>query len=126
MLSLRSDPIQVCDGFTRREVLRAGGLGLMGLSLPQLLQARETSSTPRAAKAKACILLFLFGGPPQHSTWDPKPNTPPEIRGEFKPIPTTLPGLAVGELMPLTAQQCHKICVLRAVSSNDNAHSSSG
>jgi hypothetical protein len=126
MLSLRSDPIRVCDGFTRREVLRAGGLGLLGLGLPELLRAREVNATPQAAKAKACILLFLFGGPPQHSTWDPKPDAPPEVRGEFKPIPTTLPGLTVGELMPRTAQQAHHLCVLRAVSSNDNAHSSSG
>jgi hypothetical protein len=126
MLSLRTQPTRLCDGFTRREVLRAGGLGLMGLSLPQLLHAREINASPRPAKAKACILLFLFGGPPQHSTWDPKPDAPPEIRGEFRAIPTTLPGLSVGELMPLTAQQCHNICVLRAVSSNDNAHSSSG
>ncbi len=67
-----------------------------------------------------------MGGPPQHSTWDPKPNAPPEIRGEFKPIATSVPGLQVCELMPRTAKVADKICVLRAMSSDDNAHSSSG
>jgi hypothetical protein len=67
-----------------------------------------------------------MGGPPQHSTWDPKPDAPAEIRGEFRPIATTVPGLQVSELFPRTARQADKLCVLRAVSSNDNAHSSSG
>jgi hypothetical protein len=67
-----------------------------------------------------------MGGPPQHSTWDPKPEAPAEIRGEFKPIATAVPGIQIAELMPSTARQLDKICVLRAVSSTDNAHSSSG
>jgi len=67
-----------------------------------------------------------MGGPPQHSTWDLKPDTPAEIRGDFKPIPTCVPGIEISEVMPFTARQLDKICVLRAVSSMDNAHSSSG
>jgi hypothetical protein len=67
-----------------------------------------------------------MGGPPQHSTWDPKPDAPAQIRGDFGPIATRVPGLHIGELMPRTAGLTDKICVLRAVSSNDNAHSSSG
>src|SRR6266478_1230237 len=86
----------------------------------------QTCALPISGKAKACIVLFLMGGPPQHSTWDPKPDAPPEIRGEFKPIATNVPGLQICELMPQTARVADKICVLRAVSSNDNAHSSSG
>jgi hypothetical protein len=77
-------------------------------------------------KAKACILLFHLGGPPQHETWDPKPDAPREVRGDLKPIATNVPGILVGELMPRTARHVDKICVLRAVSTNDNAHSSSG
>jgi hypothetical protein len=67
-----------------------------------------------------------MGGPPQHSTWDPKPDAPREIRGEFSPIATSVPGLSICELMPRSARLADKICVLRAVASNDNAHSSSG
>jgi hypothetical protein len=67
-----------------------------------------------------------MGGPPQHSTWDPKPNAPAEVRGEFKPIATSVPGLQISELLPHTARLADKLCVLRAVSSGDNAHSSSG
>ena len=130
MFSIHDDGIRLCDGMTRREWLRVGGLGAFGLSLPALLQARRTEAATSMSsgfgKAKACIVLFLMGGPPQHSTWDPKPNTPNEIRGEFKPISTNVPGLQVCELMPHTARQADKLCVLRAVSSNDNAHSSSG
>jgi hypothetical protein len=109
---------------SRRELLRIGGLSAAGLTLPLPAQARSDLSS--FGRAKACILLFLGGGPPQHETWDPKPDAPTEIRGEFKPIASSVPGLRVGELMPRTAALAHKICVLRAVSTNDNAHSSSG
>src|SRR5207245_4433721 len=118
---------------TRREWLRIGGVAAFGLSLPELMMARRAAAaeTPPASilqrgKAKACIVLFLMGGPPQHSTWDPKPDAPAEIRGVFKPIPTSIPGLQFCELLPRTARLAHKISVLRAVSTNDNAHSSSG
>jgi len=133
MLNLLGPSVRLCDGFSRRQILRAGSLGLFGLSLPELMRHQQSaranpSATSRTSggKAKACIVLFLMGGPPQHSTWDPKPDAPPEIRGEFKPIATCVPGLAVGELMPRTAGLADRICVLRAVSSNDNAHSASG
>src|SRR5213080_1699786 len=98
----------LCDGLTRREWLRIGGLGLAGLSLPSLLQARQAASPAgldRAfGKAKSCILLFFLGGPPQHETWDPKPNAPAEIRGDLRPIASAVPGFHVGELMPKTAR----------------------
>ncbi len=67
-----------------------------------------------------------MGGPPQHSTWDPKPDAVAEVRGEFRPIATTVPGLQISELLPRTARLADRLCVLRAVSTNDNAHSSSG
>jgi hypothetical protein len=131
MLTIHDQGYQLCDGLTRREWLRAGSLGAFGLSLPALLHARRAEATPAGTdrsfgKARACIVLFLFGGPPQHETWDPKPDAPPEIRGDLKPIASSLPGLLVGELMPQVARLAHHCCVLRAVSSNDNAHSSSG
>ncbi len=133
MLTIHQEGARLCDGLTRRDWLRVGGLGLFGLSMPELLRSGQTaaaktarSAGPGVGKAKACIVLFLMGGPPQHSTWDPKPDAPAEIRGEFKPIATSTPGLMVSELMPQTARLTDKVCVLRAMASNDNAHSSSG
>jgi Protein of unknown function (DUF1501) len=131
MLSIRGPGAQLCDGVSRREVIRVGSLGLTGLALPQLLarqlQAQQTrQQSTRAGKAKSCILLFLMGGPPQHSTWDPKPDAPAEVRGEIGPLSTKIPGMQLGELMPRLATQADKLCVLRAVSTGDNAHSSSG
>jgi hypothetical protein len=129
MLTLRHRGARLCDGISRREMLRAGGLGLMGLSLADLLAARQTNAAtvrPTGGKAKSCIVLMLMGGPPQHSTWDPKPDAPPEVRGEIAPIATKLPGVQFGELMPKLAAIADKLAVLRAVSTGDNAHSSSG
>lgn len=113
--------------FSRRRCLQVGGLGMLGVSLPGLmkLQASQPTGQP-AAPAKSCIVLFLLGGPPQHETWDPKPDAPAEIRGDLRPIPSAVKGLHVGELMPLTAKLTDKIAVLRAVSTGDHAHSTSG
>ena len=70
--------------------------------------------------------LVPDGRPSQHSTWDPKPDAPAEVRGDFGPIATTVPGLSISELLPRTALVADKLCILRAVSTGDNAHSSSG
>lgn len=117
---------QLCDGPSRREILRVGSLGLAGgVGLNQLL-AQESSPISRfAPKAKNCILLVLTGGVPQQSTWDPKPDTPPEVRGAFGPISTNVPGIFFSELLPKTARHADKLCILRAMSTDDNAHSSS-
>jgi hypothetical protein len=128
MLSLHDHGIRLCDNLTRREWLRVGGLGAFGLSLPQLFGASETGQITSGSfgKAKACIVLFHLGGPPQHETWDTKPDAPAGIRGEFRPIATNVTGIRVCELMPRTARLLDKICVLRAMSTMDSAHSSSG
>ncbi|HEY7309807.1 MAG TPA: DUF1501 domain-containing protein [Gemmataceae bacterium] len=129
MFSLYDRGTRLCDGLTRREWLRIGGLGAFGLSLPSLLGARAEPATAGGSsfgKAKACILLFHLGGPPQHETWDPKDDAPVEIRGELKSIASNVPGIRVGELMPRTARMLDRICVVRSMSTADNAHSSSG
>ncbi len=131
MLSLQVPGPKLCDGFSRREWLRVGGLSALGLSLPSLEAARAMASAPTShsngfGKAKACIFLFLLGGPPQHETWDPKPNATPDVRGDFKPISSATTGLHVCELMPQTAKLTNHIAVLRAMATDDNAHSSSG
>ncbi|HTI50292.1 MAG TPA: DUF1501 domain-containing protein [Planctomycetaceae bacterium] len=119
--------------FPRREWLRIGGTSLAGLSLAQRAGAGPATSARTAidpgatfGRAKSVIVVFLSGGPPQHETWDPKPDAPAEVRGGFGTIATATPGLSVGELMPLTAQLTGQIAVLRAMVTNDNAHSSSG
>jgi len=118
---------------SRREWLRVGGTGLGGLSLSMLAVASSTASNAAPSdggrafgKAKSVIVIFLGGGPPQHETWDPKPEAPAEIRGGFGTIATRTPGLSVGELMPLTSLLTDRIAVLRAMVTNDNSHSSSG
>jgi hypothetical protein len=132
MLSFRHHGPRLCDGLTRREWLRVGGLAAFGLSLPGLLAARRPARAAPApsggafGKAKACIVLFHLGGPSQLETWDPKPDAPAEVRGELRPIDSAVPGLRVGELMPKTARHTDKLCVLRAMSTGDSAHSSSG
>lgn len=131
MLSIQAQGVQLCDQVSRREMLRVGGLSACGLSLPQLLGpttavASEAASRPTGKKARSCIVLFLMGGAPQHSTWDPKPDAPDNVRGEIAPIATKVSGIQFGELMPQLAERADKLAVLRAVSTNDNAHSSSG
>ncbi len=127
MLSIRAPGVRLCDRVSRREMLRAGGLGILGLSLPGLLRSQAAAS-PAAGrgKAKSCIVLFLMGGPPQHSTWDPKPEAPAEVRGAYGPIATSVPGMQISELLSKSAPLMHHVSVLRAVSTGDNAHSSSG
>ena len=133
MLSLQDDGLQFCDGLTRREWLRVGGLGVGGagafsLSLSGLLAQRNAAAEAGSGqgRAKSCILLCQLGGPPQHETWDPKPDAPLEIRGDTGCIPSAVPGLRVGEMMPRVARLTDRVAVLRAVSTGDNAHSTSG
>lgn len=126
MLRILGKSSSLCDGVTRRELLRIGGLGLGGLALPQLLQSQAHATTTKRATAKSVIVLFVTGGFPQHESWDPKPDAPAEIRGQFGVIPSRTPGYHVGELMPKTAQLTDKIAVIRSLVTGDNAHSTSG
>ena len=94
------------DRTSRRELLRIGGLSLLGLGSAQLDRLRaESAGQPRA---KSCIFLFLFGGPSQVDLWDMKPHAPPEIRGEFNPSATNVPGIQICEHLPKLAQQMDK------------------
>ncbi len=118
-----------CDGVSRRDFLRVGGLGSLGLSLPTLLRA-ASANTPSATrtfgKARRCVFLFLTGGPPQLDTWDLKPAAPERIRGEFKPIATNVPGIQIGELFPKIAHHADKLCIVRSVTHHDTVHTSAG
>lgn len=133
------DSMRRGDGVSRREWLRVGGLSAMGLSLPGLLAAQERSAAsaeaPRLARglqgstfgrAKNVIFLWLQGGPPQHETFDPKPDAPAEIRGLFRPIATNVPGIRFCELLPRTARHAHKLAVVRSLHTDDENHDVSG
>ena len=111
----RSSP-RTC--LSRRDVLRAGALPWLGLSLPRLLAAQE--NTP--ASPRSCILIYQYGGLSQLDSWDPKPDGPSEIRGPYKPIPTAVPGLHVGELMPRLARLANRYAVIRSMTHNVPVH----
>lgn len=113
--------------FGRRELLRVGGLGLFGLTLRQWLAgepARAASQDDSFGRAKACIFLFMWGGPAQHDTWDLKPDAPAEIRGEFKPIPTVTPGLQICEHFPELSKRTDRLTLIRSMTHGDVNHTS--
>jgi len=105
-------------------MLRAGTAGVLGLSLPQLLRADAARSEAGVrAAADACILVFLNGGPSHLDMWDLKPDAPAEIRGPFKPIPTSVPGVQYGEHLPKLARLAHRTALIRSAHhSVNNAH----
>ena len=109
--------------FDRRRFLLAGSAPLLGLSLPELLRSRAVGQ-PGRPPAKACIVLFMWGGPAQQDTWDPKPDAPVEYRGEFKTIPTRVPGLRVCEHLPMLAARADQLAVIRSMTHNDVDHNS--
>lgn len=122
MLTIQGSRGRLCDSLTRRDLLRVGGISLMGLSLPNVLALQEATAAESTGggrgfgKAKSVILLFLQGGPSHLDIWDPKPDAPDNIRGKFKPIPTKIPGTFFAETMPLLAQQMDKATLIRSVS----------
>ena len=117
------NPAAVPGGVPRRAEVCVGGLSLFGgMTLPRLLRAAEASGAPRPAPAKSVILFNLLGGPSHMDMFDMKPNAPAEIRGEFRPIATSLPGLQICEHLPNTARLMHKACLIRTISHTYNSH----
>src|SRR5437016_304795 len=107
MLSILGRGVRLCDGITRREMLRVGGLGFTGLMWSDLLRlAGRASDGPSLARpangrrAKSCIVIFNYGGPSHLDLWDLKPDAPAEIRGEFHPSATNVPGVSISEHLP--------------------------
>lgn len=111
----------------RDAMIRLGQLGLGAMTLPGLLDAESLHAATTApvglkTRAKSCIYLFLWGGPPQQDMWDPKPDAPDGIRSPFKPIQTSVPGIQIGEQMPLLARHMDKVAVVRSVSHRSDVH----
>lgn len=126
MLRILGSRTRLCDGLSRREVLRAGGLGLLGLQLADLLRlpaAHASPAPPAFGKAKSCILLYLYGAPSQLETFDLKPEAPADVRSQFKPIPTAVPGISVCEHLPRTARVMDRCTLVRTFSHPYNIHS---
>jgi hypothetical protein len=120
-----------CDRLIRRDFLKIGGMALGGLSLPQILRAEheiesavsrsETTTSNRSHKA--IINVFLPGGPPHIDMWDLKPDAPAEIRGEYSPIKTTVPGMEICELFPKLASMAERFAIIRSIADSDGDHS---
>lgn len=130
MIRLLGSAKRLCDGFTRRDLLHVGTASCLGLGLADWERrsahgaespagvapaAADPTALPGFGRAKACILLFLFGSPPQHETFDPKPAAPAEIQGELKAISTSVPGVAIGEGLPQTARLVDRLTVVRSM-----------
>ena len=108
----------------RRVFLQMGGLSSLGLTLPELLQHRqaEGAESRPAAKAKACILLYMTGGPAQQETFDMKPDAPEAPRGEFRPIATSVSGTQICELLPQLARNAHRYAIIRSMHHDQTFH----
>jgi uncharacterized protein (DUF1501 family) len=121
MLDLVTGRSSDCTGLSRREFLRIGGLSAFGLALPEFLRGRAAASSP-TKNLTGCILLWMQGGPSHIDIFDPKPDAPMEVRGEFGTIPTTLPGVRLVEHLPLLARQTDKFSIIRGHDPQNGSH----
>jgi hypothetical protein len=125
MLSVYGPPAWVRGVLTRRELLRVGGLSLLGLSQLDLPRLRAgPAPTPVVARRRrhACVFFFLFGGPSHIDLWDMKPAAPVEVRGEFRPATTRVPGVRVCEHLPGLARVLDRVCLVRSLTHHMNVH----
>jgi hypothetical protein len=119
MLRLLGNRKALCCKGSRRDLLQLGGLGAFGLTLDQFLAARSAAAAQptgnRFGQAKSCILIYKYGSPPQHETFDPKPDAPAEIQGKLKAIPTNVPGVRICEGLPKIARIMDRLTVVRSL-----------
>jgi hypothetical protein len=117
MLSILGKPTKLCDGLTRREVLRVGGLALGGLTWSEILRQRAGASEDR--RGKSVIMIWLRGGASHIDSYDMKPEAPVEVRGEFQPISTSVPGIQICEYLPKHAAMMDRLAIIRGIKSVD-------
>ena len=122
MLTFHGSPGRFCDGHSRRSFLRVGAVGLGGLTLANLMRAEAAGG--RGKGHKSVIMVYLSGGMAHQDTFDPKPDAPPEVRGEFRAADTALPGVRFTDQVPKLAKVADKLIVLRAVVGQPDEHSS--
>jgi Protein of unknown function (DUF1501) len=125
MLGIGRGLQRTCQGMTRREFVQVGACGLLGLSFADQLRLKADNSY-QVGQARAVIFLWLWGGPAQLDTWDPKPNAPLEYRGPFASIPTRTPGVRIAELFPQIAALQDKFAILRSLTTASNDHGVAG
>jgi hypothetical protein len=117
-----------CQGFSRRELLQVGGLGILGLTLADGFRSEQVrganTSSPKRRADNACIFIYLEGGPSQLETFDPKPFAPSDIRGPYGSIATSVSGTRIGELLPMMAQRMHRCALIRSLTGFTGAHTS--
>jgi hypothetical protein len=114
--------IHAGTGPSRRELLRAGGLSWLGLGLTDLPQVDAGARPPGRLRFRSCVFVFLFGGPSHIDLWDMKPAAPAEIRGEFKPVATSVPGIHVCEHLPRLAARMKHLCLVRSMTHRMPVH----
>lgn len=124
MIRIEGPENRVCDGVSRRELLRFGTLGMLGLAGLEALPAAAAAGPHGFGKAKSLLFISLFGGPSHQDIWDMKPDAPAEVRGEFKPIKTNVPGIEITEHLPKLAQMADRYSLVRSVTHKDNGHGS--
>lgn len=130
MLTIHGTKRTLCDGVSRRTLLQVGGLGAFGWTLRDAFAARgaqgaedrAASRSSGSGRAKSCIMIFLYGSPPQHEMFDPKPDAPAEIQGPTKTISTVLPGIHIGEGLPRVAQVLDKTTIVRSLTHEYPVH----
>lgn len=111
-----------CDGVSRRDFLRLGALGGLSLTLPNVLRLQAQAGNKRKARAKSVLLVYLGGGLSHHDSFDLKPDAPPEIRGKYTSIATNVPGLRIGEKLPLMAKVMNRLTLVRSGAHNNDHH----
>jgi hypothetical protein len=126
MLFLGRQTQRNCQSLSRRAFLQVGGSMVLGLSLADLLRVRSDAAPEAQAPAGSVILLWLWGGPSQLDTWDPKPNAPLEYRGPFSPIPTRVSGIRISELFPKIAAIVDRLAIVRSLHTLSNDHGIAG
>src|SRR5262249_4683220 len=128
MLRIGHSAVRHCQGLTRREILRVGGLSVLGLTLADWFRGRRAQAGSLTAnggnnREPSCIFIFLSGGPSHLETFDPKPGAPVDIRGPYGTIPTCVPGIQIGELLPQIARHMDKCALIRSMTSRNGDHS---
>jgi hypothetical protein len=123
MFRIGKTAARTCQGVTRREILRVGGLGFLGLTLADWWGGRAAQAAATPTREPACIFIFLSGGPSHFETFDPKPAAPIDIRGPYGTTATNAPGVQISELLPQLARHMDKCALIRSMTSRDGGHS---
>lgn len=122
MIDFGHETVNTCDGATRREFLQIGSAGFLGLTLPGLFAAQRGLADKYVDNEMSVILVFLWGGAPHQDTFDMKPGAPAEVRGQFQPIRTNVPGTHICEHLPMLAKMADKYTIIRSATHDQTIH----